>query len=85
MWHENYPLGHLSFAMAKNMTYFTEDVMALVGKYATNTPPPDPIKPKDSDDKHLTWLWILIGTTVPIFTIACVYCCIRLRRWKVEQ
>ena len=71
--------------MAKNMSYFTEDVMTLVDKYATTDPPPEPIKPDNSDEKHLTWLWILIGTTVPIFIIVCVTCCIRLRRWKVEQ
>lgn len=36
VWDQTYPLGHLSFALAKDMSYFTEDVMALVGKYATN-------------------------------------------------
>ena len=37
VWHETYPLGHMSFAIAKDMDYFTGDVMSLVGKYATNT------------------------------------------------
>ena len=32
-----YPLGHLSFAMAKDMSYFTGDVMDLVDQYATNS------------------------------------------------
>jgi len=31
-----YPLGHLSFAIAKDMTWFSKDVVNLVGKYATN-------------------------------------------------
>lgn len=32
-----YPLGHLSFALAKDMSYFTNDVMNLVNQYATNS------------------------------------------------
>ena len=36
-WHQVYPLGHLSFTLAKDMTYFREDVMNLVGQYATNS------------------------------------------------
>jgi len=32
-----YPLGHLSFALAKDMSYFTDDVMDLVNQYATNS------------------------------------------------
>ena len=37
VWHKTYPLGHMSFAIAKDMDYFTGDVMDLVAKYATNT------------------------------------------------
>jgi len=32
-----YPLGHLSFTLAKDMSYFTGDVMDLVNQYATNS------------------------------------------------
>lgn len=31
-----YPLGHLSFAIAKDMTWFSNDVVNLVAKYANN-------------------------------------------------
>eukprot|EP00347_Sterkiella_histriomuscorum_P012496 403368358 len=31
-----YKLGHLSFAIAKDMTFFTVDTMQLINKYATN-------------------------------------------------
>ena len=37
IWHEVYPLGHLSFTLAKDMSFFTEDVMALVNQYASNS------------------------------------------------
>jgi hypothetical protein len=37
VWDEVYPLGHLSFTLAKDMSWFTEDVMNLVNKYATNS------------------------------------------------
>lgn len=30
VWHETYPLGHLSFALAKDMSWFSEDVLPLV-------------------------------------------------------
>ena len=33
---QQYPLGHLSFLIAKDMSYFTDDVVPLIGKYATN-------------------------------------------------
>ena len=36
-WHKTYPLGHLSFALAKDMSWFTGDVMDLVNQYATNS------------------------------------------------
>lgn len=36
IWHEIYPLGHLSFSLAKDMSFFTEDAMALINQYATN-------------------------------------------------
>lgn len=36
VWHRTYPLGHLSFSLAKDMSYFKEDVMSLVNQYATN-------------------------------------------------
>jgi hypothetical protein len=32
-----YELGHLSFALAKDMTWFNEDVLTLINNYATNT------------------------------------------------
>ena len=37
IWNKTYDLDHLSFAMAKDMSFFTEDAMALVKKYATNS------------------------------------------------
>ena len=37
VWHELYPLGHLSFTLAKDMSYFSEDVVDLVNQYATNS------------------------------------------------
>ncbi len=36
IWHKEYPLGHMSFTLAKDMSFFKEDVMALVNQYATN-------------------------------------------------
>lgn len=36
VWHQEYELGHLSFTLAKDMTWFKEDVIALIGQYATN-------------------------------------------------
>ena len=36
IWHEEYPLGHMSFSLAKDMSWFTEDVMNLVNQYSTN-------------------------------------------------
>lgn len=37
VWDQTYPLGHLSFTLAKDMSFFTEDVMNLVNEYATNS------------------------------------------------
>ena len=37
VWDQVYPLGHLSFVLAKDMSFFTQDVVNLVSKYATNT------------------------------------------------
>ena len=37
VWNKTYPLGHLSFSLAKDMSWFTEDVVNLVGQYATNS------------------------------------------------
>ena len=37
VWHNIYPLGHLSFAIAKDMSYFKDDVMNLINQYATNS------------------------------------------------
>ena len=31
VWNKTYPLGHLSFSLAKEMSWFTEDVVKLVG------------------------------------------------------
>ena len=31
VWNKTYPLGHLSFSLAKDMSWFTEDVVNLVG------------------------------------------------------
>ena len=33
IFYKQYPLGHLSFAIAKDMSYFTRDVMAIVNTY----------------------------------------------------
>jgi len=33
---QEYPLGHLSFSLAKDMTWFSQDVMGVINKYATN-------------------------------------------------
>ena len=35
--HGNYLLDHLSFSLARDMSYFTVEVMRLVNKYATNS------------------------------------------------
>ena len=37
VWDQVYPLGHLSFSLAKDMSFFTEDVMNLVNQYSTNS------------------------------------------------
>ena len=37
IWNKTYPLGHLSFTLAKDMSFFTGDVMNLVKQYATNS------------------------------------------------
>ena len=37
VWHKTYELDHLSFSMARDMSFFTTDVMDLVNKYATNS------------------------------------------------
>ena len=36
VFYEEYPLGHLSFVIAKDMSWFTNDVVNLIGQYATN-------------------------------------------------
>ena len=36
VWNQTYPLGHLSFSLAQDMSFFTEDVMALLTQYSTN-------------------------------------------------
>lgn len=30
IWHDTYPLGHLSFSLAKDMSWFSTDVVDLV-------------------------------------------------------
>ena len=37
IWNQTYELGHLSFTLAKDMSYFKKDVMNLVNQYATNS------------------------------------------------
>lgn len=37
VFNQEYPLGHLSFALAKDMTWFTNDVVNVIGQYATNS------------------------------------------------
>ena len=34
---ETYPLGHLAFSLAKDMSWFTDDIVPLIGQYATNS------------------------------------------------
>ena len=33
---QTYALGHMSFMIAKDMSWFSEDIVELVGNYATN-------------------------------------------------
>lgn len=35
-WSKAYELDHLSFSLAKDMTWFKQDVMSLVNKHSTN-------------------------------------------------
>jgi hypothetical protein len=35
VWYKQYPLGHMSFAIAKDMSWFKIDVLNLINKYAT--------------------------------------------------
>ena len=37
VWKEVYPLGHMSFSLAKDMSFFTVDAMNLINQYATNS------------------------------------------------
>jgi len=37
IWKEVYPLGHMSFSLAKDMSFFTVDAMNLINQYATNS------------------------------------------------
>jgi len=36
VFNQEYPLGHLSFTLAKDMSWFSDDVMGVINKYATN-------------------------------------------------
>lgn len=36
VFNQQYPLGHLSFGIAKDMSWFSDDVMSLIAEYATN-------------------------------------------------
>lgn len=36
VFNNQYPLGHLSFALAKDMSWFSGDVVDVMNKYATN-------------------------------------------------
>jgi hypothetical protein len=37
VWYKQYSLGHMSFAIAKDMTWFKEDAMNIINKYSTNS------------------------------------------------
>ena len=39
IWYKQYPLGHMSFAIAKDMSWFKIDVLNLINKYATTDAP----------------------------------------------
>lgn len=39
VFYETYDLGHMSFVIAKDMTYFSIDVVNLIKEYATNDAP----------------------------------------------
>ena len=34
--YKEYPLGHMSFALAKDMSWFTDDIAPMIAEYATN-------------------------------------------------
>ena len=34
--YKEYPLSHLSFVLAKDMSWFTDDIVPLIAQYATN-------------------------------------------------
>ena len=36
VFYESYPLGHLSFFLGSDVSWFTEDVMPLIDQYSTN-------------------------------------------------
>jgi lysosomal acid lipase/cholesteryl ester hydrolase len=36
VFNKQYPLGHLSFALAKDMSWFSGDVVSVIDQYATN-------------------------------------------------
>jgi hypothetical protein len=36
VFHKEYPLGHGSFSLAKDMSWFSGDVVDLINKYKTN-------------------------------------------------
>ena len=36
VFYNEYALGHMSFALAKDMSWFTKDVVSVIEKYATN-------------------------------------------------
>ncbi len=36
VFYETYELGHMSFLIAKDMTFFTVDALNVINKYATN-------------------------------------------------
>jgi pimeloyl-ACP methyl ester carboxylesterase len=36
VWYKQYPLGHMSFAIAKDMSWYKQDVLNLINQYSTN-------------------------------------------------
>jgi len=36
VFNKQYPLGHLSFALAKDMSWFSGDAVSVINQYATN-------------------------------------------------
>lgn len=37
VYNKEWPLGHLSFSLAKDMSWFTGDAVDIIGQFATNS------------------------------------------------